>query len=76
MDNEISPGACGSPRWSEVPLGSGNTEKLDPPCDKVDEKTLTSQERIGLGDRKPELPTNSYRTKECRELSSHWKQIR
>jgi hypothetical protein len=57
VSNEISSGAHGSPRWSEVPLGSKDAEQLNSPCGKFDD-LITSQEKAGSGERQPESPLN------------------
>jgi hypothetical protein len=59
-NNENSPGAHGSPRWSEVPLGSKDAEQLNSPsgkCKMVND-VMTSQETAVSGERPPELPPN------------------
>jgi hypothetical protein len=60
LNNDISPGAHGSPRWSEVPLGSNDAEQLNSPSGKykVVNDVMTSQETAGSGERQPELPPN------------------
>jgi hypothetical protein len=56
VSNEISSGACSSPHWSEVPLGSKCTAKLNSPCDNVDEKTQTFRDKARLGEHQTESP--------------------
>jgi hypothetical protein len=59
-DKAISTGAHGSPRWSEVPLGSKDAEKLNSPCGKFSD-LITLQEKAGYGESQPELPPNNLR---------------
>jgi hypothetical protein len=51
-NNEISSEVHGSPRWSEVPLGSNGAEKLNSPCGKLD-NLVTSLEKAGSGESQP-----------------------
>jgi hypothetical protein len=57
VNNEISPGAHCSPRWSEVPLGRKDAERLTSPCVNIKsgscEKGMTSQRQAGSGERQP-----------------------
>jgi hypothetical protein len=62
VNNEISPGAHGKTRWSEVPLGSEDAESLNSPYENVSDVTeqkLTSREKAGSGEHQPESPKNS-----------------
>jgi hypothetical protein len=59
-NNEISSEVHGSPRWSEVPLGSMDAEQINSPSRKIG-NLITSQEKAGSGESQPELPPNSLR---------------
>jgi hypothetical protein len=59
-NNEISSEVHGSPRWSEVPLGSMDAEQINSPSRKI-ENLMTSQVKAGSGESQPELPPNRLR---------------
>jgi hypothetical protein len=69
-NNEISTGAHGSPRWSEVSLGSKSAEQFNSPGGKCD-KLRISQEKAGSGGCQPESPPNRIRGVAVDSLSDY-----